>query len=300
MRSRNFPFVSPADVTRLLVVVLGCLVLCRPAHADAFDHYTNPVLEKLVAGKNVKEVKTLTPNDVLDHDRVLPRIPAAFLVVKTNGGRYAKLLVQAAKQKVDADTSVPILLVERFVTYKDGEERTVFASGKGLSLFAGFRLGLDLGQVVPEALGGDLQFVVDGDKVFARPLGKAKLFLVTKHSPDVEPRKAGKFVMGEKFDPKYFNGSFRLHDDGRRSGKVVLKVSPDGSVSGWYYTDKDGSRYEIKGKVGTPQHAIEFTIRFPRTEQTFRGMLFTGNGQAIAGTSKLTDRESGFYAVREE
>jgi hypothetical protein len=287
-------------VARLVVVVLGCLALVAPARADVFDHYTNRVLEKLVEGKNVKEVKQLTPNDIVDHDRVLPRIPAALLVVKTNGGRYAKLLVQAARQKIDEDRSVPILLVERFVTYKDGEERAVFASGKGLSLFAGFRLGLDLGQVVPEALTGDLQFVVDGDKVITRPLGKAKLYLVTRHNPDVVPRKGARFVMGEKFDPKYFNGTFRLHDDGRRSGKLVLEVKADGSVRGWYYSDKDGSKYEVKGRIGTPQHSIEFTVKYPRTEQTFKGMLFTGNGKAIAGTSKLTERESGFYAIREE
>jgi hypothetical protein len=281
-------------------VILLVAVLSGKARADVFDFYTNPVLDKMIEGKNVKEIKQLTPNEIIDHDRVLPGIPSAFLIVRTNGDRFAKLLVQAAKQRVDADKSVPILLIERFITYKDGEEQTRFAEGKNLSLFAGFRLGLDMGQVVPDALGGDLRFVVDGNKVHVEPVGKAKLYLVTKYDPAVVPKKAGKFVMGEKFDPKYFSGTFQLHDDGRRSGKLVLKVDDEGGVTGSYYSDKDGQKYDVQGKIGTPQYAIEFRVKFPRSEQLFKGMLFTGNGKAIAGTSRLAEREAGFYAVRSE
>lgn len=284
---------------RLLIL----LVLAVPSvvRADAFDPYTNPVLTRLIGGKNVQETKRLTPAQIVDSDRVLPRIPSAFLVVRTNGNRLAKLLVQAAKQKVDAERAVPILSIERFVTYKEGEEQTVLASGANQSLYAGFRFSLDLGQVVPEAVGGDLRFVVDGDKVYVEPVGQARLYLVTKHDPAVEPKKAGKFVMGEKFEPRYFTGAFRLHDDGRRSGRLVLKVDDDGrDVTGWYYSDKDGQKYEVRGKVGSPAHAIEFTVKFPRTEQSFRGMLFTGDGKAMAGTSRMIDREAAFYAVREE
>ena len=124
---------------------------------------------------------------------------------------------------------------------------------------------------------------------------------MTKHDPSVEPKKAGKLVVGEKFEAKYFNGSYRLHDDGRRAGKLVLKVGEDGKeITGWYYSAKDGSKYEVKGKVGVPAHSVELTVKFPRTEQVFKGMLFTGDGKAMAGTSRLERRETAFYAVREE
>jgi hypothetical protein len=299
MRRRLIRRRKPGAVLRLVVVVLGLLVLCRPAQADAFDHFTNPALAKLAEGKGVKEVKRLTPSLIIDHDRVLAGIPSAFVVVRTNGGRYAKLLVQAARQRVGAGRSLPILLVKRYVTFKEGTERTRLAEGRDLGLFPGFRLSLDLGQVVPEVLGGDLRFVAAGDKTYAEPVGKARLFLVTK-APDLTPKKGGKFVMGERFEPKYFNGTYRLHDDGRRSGKLTLKVDPGGSVSGHYYSDKDGSKYEVAGKVGTPAHAIEFRIKFPRTEQVFKGMLFTGTGKAMAGTSRLAEREAAWYAVRQE
>jgi hypothetical protein len=284
-----------------LLTALVVALLAGGARADAFDHYTNPVLDKLVEGKNVKEVKRLTAAMIVDNDAVLPRTTSAFLVVRTNGDRYAKLLVQAGKQRVGKDKALPVLIVNRFVTYKEGEEQAVQASGKEMSLYDGFRLSLDLGQVVPAEVGGDLRFVVKDGKTYTEPLGKAKLYVVTKHDPKVVPKKAGKFVMGEKFEAKHFNGTYKLHDDGRRAGKLVLKVGEDSKeVTGWYYSAKDGSKYEVKGKVGVPAHSIELTVKFPRTEQVFKGMLFTGDGKAMAGTSKMVEREAAWYATREE
>ena len=284
------------------VLPLLCLVLsANVARAEPFDLYLNKDLARLVEGKRVKEVQKLTPTMIVEHDRVLAKTSSAFLVVRTNGGRFAKLLVQAAKQKIDADNAAPILSIERYVTYKEGEEQTVLTTGKSQSLYDGFRFSLDLGQVVPAALGGDLKFVVEGDKVYTEPVGKAKLYVVTKHDPEVEPKKLDKFVMGEKFEARYFTGTFRMHDDGRRAGRLVLKVDEDGkSVSGAYYSDKDGQKYEVTGKIGSPVHAVEFVVRYPRTEQAFKGMLFTGTGKAIAGTSRMADRDAAFYATREE
>lgn len=285
---------------RYTLAPLAVLLLTAVARADAFDHYVNPVLAKAVEVETTREVKELTTGDLVENDRVLAGIPSTFLIVKTNEGRYAKLLVQPAKQKVSDEKSIPMLLIDRYVTYREGEERTVLASGKNVALFPGFRLSLDLGQVVPEELGGDLRFVVEGDKVATRPVGKAKLYLVTKALPGVESKKLEKLVVGEKFEPRYFNGTFQLYDDGRRSGTLTLKVEDDGSVGGAYYSDKDGSKYDVRGKIGTPRHSIQFTVKFPRSEQSFQGWLFTGDGKALAGSSRLAEHEAGFYAVRVE
>jgi hypothetical protein len=277
------------------------LLLAATAHGDVFDHYVNPTLAKLAGSKDAAEVKRLTSAMVLAHDRVLPGTPSAFLIVRTNGDRYAKLLLQTGRQRLPGGKTVPILSIEQFVTYKEGEERAVVASGKNQSLYDGFRFSLDLGQVVPEAVGGDVRFVVEGDKAYAEPVGKAKLYLVTRHDPALEPKTPGKLVMGRKFEARYFAGTFRLHDDGRRSGKLILSVDDDKRVTGSYYSDKDGAKYEVNGKIAlAPPHAIEFTIKFPRVEQTFKGMLFTGDGKAMAGTSRLAEREAAFYATREE
>ena len=126
------------------------------------------------------------------------------------------------------------------------------------------------------------------------------MYLLTKGLPEAAPKKKAKFVIGETFEPKYFNGKFKLYDDGRRSGTLVLQVAKDGEVAGSYYSDKDGQKYEVTGKVAQTKNAIRFTIKYPRTEQQFQGWMFTGDGLKITGSSKLQDREAGFYATRVE
>jgi hypothetical protein len=283
--------------------LLALLAAPAAARADNFDHYTNDILA-LVPKKAdaVQSVKELDAGLITDHAGVLKDSTAAFVVVKTNEGRYAKLLVQLARQKVPGGKkTVPILLIERFVTYREGEERTVVAQGQGVRLFADFQFNLDLGQVVPAAVGGDLHCAaVDGDKVVLRPVGKAELYLVTKSFPEAAPKKADKLVVGAAFEPRYFNGKYQLYDDGRRSGVLVLSVKDDKEVTGWYYSDKDGKKYEVDGKVGEPRHSLTFKITFPQTVQFFHGYLFTGDGRAITGSSRLQDRDTGFYALRLE
>ncbi len=284
-----------------VATTLACLLAAPPAaRADAFDQYTNLILAKLPGSKYAEPVKQLTPEMLVQHSRALPGVTSAFLVVRTNEGRLAKALVRPAAHKVPDGTPLPILFIERFVTYREGEERTIQAAGQDVRLFGGFRFSFDIGQVVPDKLGGDVRYVVEGDKSWLEPIGKAELFLVTAHTPDASPKKGAKLIVGEKFDPAYFNGTYKLYDDGRRSGTLHLKVQENGEVDGAYYSDKDGQKYEVTGKIGNPKHLIEFTITFPRTAQFFRGMLFTGNARAIAGMSRLQERETAFYAVRTE
>lgn len=89
-----------------------------------------------------------------------------------------------------------------------------------------------------------------------------------------------------------------MYDDGRRSGSLKLEVAENGEISGAYYSDKDGQKYVVRGRIGAPNYVVHFTVQFPRTEQDFTGFLFTGDGSAMAGSSKMLDREAGFYAVR--
>jgi hypothetical protein len=280
--------------------VLLTLFAAPLLRADAFDSYTNPILAKVPMAKGVRKLTQAPPALLAEHAGVLPGTTAAFLVVQTNEDRWAKLLVQPARQKLPGGGSVPILLIERFVTYKEGEERTIQAQGHGVRLFAGFQFNLDLGQVVPDKVGGDLRLVAAADQVYVEPVGKAKLYLVTKQLPEAAPKKAEKLVIGATFEPRYFNGKYKLYDDGRRSGTLLLKVDAKGLVSGYYYSGKDGRKYEVEGKVGTPTHSIRFRITYPRSIQDFHGWLFTGDGRALTGTSVLQGRETGFYALREE
>jgi hypothetical protein len=285
---------------RSLAVVILVAAAAPADAADAFDLYTNPILAKVPKADGALAVKEVTREQIIDNDRTLPGLAGTFLVVRTNDNRWSKLLVQFALHKAGDGKTLPMVSVERFVTFKEGQDRAVQAASQNVNLYPGFRLNLDLGQVVPEELGGDLRFVVDKDKKYLEALGKTKVYLVTKPLPEAAPRKGEKVVVGEKFDPKYFNGTYQLHDDGRRSGKLTLKVNDEGAVTGSYVSDKDGSEYEVRGRVGAPRHAVEFTVQFPRAEQTFTGWLFTGDARAITGSSRLGDREAGFYAVRVE
>jgi hypothetical protein len=108
-------------------------------------------------------------------------------------------------------------------------------------------------------------------------------------------------VIGATFEPHYFIGKYKLFDDGRRSGQLVIsEVNASGEVVGTFYSDRDGAKYDVVGKIGAQRHAITFTVKFPQIEQSFNGFLFTGNGKAICGTTKLQEREAGFYAERVE
>src|SRR5262249_25395517 len=157
--------------------------------------------------------------------------------------RYCKLLVTAARQRIGMNEQVPMLLVDKYLTYKEGTDRAVKATGQKVHLYPGSRLHLDLGQVVPEKLGGDL-LVVEGEKdaltIVVKPLGKARIFLLTKPIADLAPKKPAKLVIGEQFEVRYFNGSYKLRDDGRRSGTLTLQVADSGDVTGSFYSDRDG------------------------------------------------------------
>src|SRR4051794_18259613 len=135
-------------MTRLLPLFI-LLALPASTWADAFDNYTNPLLGKMPKAEGVKRVRQLTPVQLTNALGVLPGLDSAFLVVKTNEGRWSKLLVVAGQQRVKGQDALPILLIERFVTFLDGEERAVAAEGKNVRLFADFHFNLDLGQVVP-------------------------------------------------------------------------------------------------------------------------------------------------------
>jgi len=62
---------------------------------------------------------------------------------------------------------IPILLIDRFVTYTEAEEQTVHARGEKIDLFPEFHLDLDLGQIVPPKFGWQALLKLDGDELEA-------------------------------------------------------------------------------------------------------------------------------------
>ncbi len=287
-----------------LLIAAFCLVSLRSSVAgvsqgDVFDRYTNSVLAKVPGAPGVKEVKRLTPELIAEHNQLVPGSEAALVVVKTNNGLNAKLLVQLARQRVGGD-SVPILLVDRFVTYRAGQDRAVGASGQNVHLYGGFLYNLEIGQVVPEKVGGDLRIVIDKEQAALEPVGKARLYLMTQPVVSAVVKKAARPAVGEVFEPHFFNGTYKLFDDGRRTATITLKVNAAGEVSGDYVSEKTGQKHEVLGKIGSAKHQILFTVKFPQSQQTFQGWMFTRDAAAICGVTRLQEHEFGFYALRAE
>jgi hypothetical protein len=274
------------------------LAAVSTARGDVFDRYNNPMLNKVSDADGVQEVKTLSAKQLAEYGR-LTESGGAMLVVKTNGSRNAKLIVQEARQRA-GDKELPLLSIDKFVCFKPDQDQAKQASGQSVQLYGGFHFSLDLGQVVPAEVGGDLKFTAEGDWGRVEPVGKAKIYLITKHLPGTEVKKVAKPAIGEAFDPQFFNGTYQLHDDGRRTAKLTLKVEPDGTVSGEYVSDQTGRSYDVYGKIMNPKHQIQFFVKFPQTEQSFQGYLFTKDGQAICGTCRMQERDFGFYATRAE
>lgn len=291
-------------MTRFGPAALVALTLLGGLRADAFDNYTAPIIAKAPGADGVKEIAELTPDLILANDEVLPNLKGALIIVYTNDARWAKLLVTAAAQKLQAGPGtapeiVPVLRIERYVTFREASERAVRASGQAVSVFPGFQFHLDMGQVIPPKYSGDLSVSEPKPRAISvKPVGKAKMYLLTKPLPEAAAKPDQKLEFGGKFEAKYFNGTFKLFDDGRRAGTLRLKVGGDLDVTGTFVSDLDGREYEVRGSVGKPNHKILFTIQFPQTQQQYEGMMFTGNGKAIAGTSKLLEKEAGFYATR--
>jgi hypothetical protein len=289
------------NLIRASLTVAAAVAACQPCRADAFDRLTNPVLHQAIDSANAQEVKSLTSEMAFQHDRTLPGVVGAVLIVRTNEGRYAKLLVQWARQKLADGKSMPMILIDRYSCYREGEERALNASGQNLSFFPGFRLSLDIGQLVPPELAADLICKQQDNAAVLETLGKAKLFVMRgsplpKAASPNAPQKPG----DGPFDPKFFAGTYKLNDDGRRTGTLELQAKEGGEVTGAYYSDGTGQKYEVTGKIGSLKNAIQFTIRFPRTEQTFHGWLFTGDARGLTGYATMQERETGFYAARVE
>ena len=53
---------------------------------------------------------------------------------------------------------------------------------------------------------------------------------MTKPMPEAAPKKTAKFVIGASFESRYFNGVYKLYDDGRRTATLNLKVDDEGDV----------------------------------------------------------------------
>src|SRR5262245_26142718 len=134
--------------------LLLLFVVAPHSRADVFDRITNTDLANALKGDGVKSVSEI-PSAQLATNQI-PGITGALIIVKTREGRFCKLIVQAGQQKIGQDR-YPMILIDRFATFKEGDERATVAKGGSVQLFSGVQFNAGLGQVVTAAIGGDLE-----------------------------------------------------------------------------------------------------------------------------------------------
>ena len=260
---------------RPILAMLLLLVLAsngKTAWSDDFSRLEGASLFDIPSRAETRTAAALSYRDLEALPPGLSDERAAFVIVKTDQGNLAKVLVTPAFKKLTPAaggvSSVPVLILERFETIDSLDRRSFKARGKGITLFEGFQFDLDSGQVVPDRLGGDIVCRAQGSaEPGLQAVGSCRLYTLEKPLPRNSPV-AGQPSSGRAILVGDFSGRFDLVADGQWSGRLDLAVDADGTVSGSFRSEKNGTAYPVAGKVGdgAPQR-IRFEIRFPRARQ---------------------------------
>jgi len=287
-----------------LLMIANLMALTEGVRADEFSRIAGPFLPELMRRSDVRSRVSLTVGELESLAEVLPRVRSALLVVKTDEGNLAKLLVSPGLRKGQPGAKpsplVPVVILERFETLEATNYWSFKAHGKEIVLFGEFPFDLDSGQVVPEGMGGDIVFTSaggNGPRLVA--LGESRIYTFGR---SVLPSAAapGRPSSGRVVEAGDFTGSYHLIANGQWSGALEIQVKEGGEVTGRFHSDLNGSVYPVSGKIaaGKPQR-VGFTIRFPRAEQVYDGLLWTEGKNVFAGSLTMLERPYSFVAVRD-
>ena len=58
-----------------------------------------------------------------ENDSWLAPAGASFAIVKTRGGRFSKIRLTSGRLKTGTGQAEPMILLEQFLTFKDGEQQ---------------------------------------------------------------------------------------------------------------------------------------------------------------------------------
>lgn len=281
-------------------VFLVFVLVTTPARADDFERLEGEILTNITrAGEPLPQPSIGMP-ELARIPRVLRDTRATLLIVRTDLGNVARVLIDFGLRQPEGAEAVPILILDRFDTFETGASGDRLARGRGLQLFDGFRLDLDTGQVVPEGHGGDLRFEAKAD---GGPLlwfeGDAKAYVLTRSPFATDAATTGPSP-GRAVVPADFRGRYHLAIGGQWSGPLDLEVDDQAQVTGRFRSNETGSSYRVAGQVSrVPPNQIDLVIRFPRSELTLSGWLFADGKAAFAGSASFLERPIGFYALRE-
>lgn len=260
--------------------------------ADAFDRHTSKWLEKSIDKQQPRKSLSLEQAGMLK--TLDAGISSPCIIVKTNDGNLTKALLAWGYRRGKGKKLIPVLLIERYVTYRANRGDTAAASGKDVMLFAGFTFNFDIGQVVPEGQGGDVRFT---DKGTIEPVGKAELFGLNG-SQLPESAKTDEPTAGNRVAPRDYAGTWQVTVDGRWSGEMQLSLEHNGKLRGKYTSTESKSTYDVTGRVAQLRHHAKLSIRLDNATQAIDAFLFTHDKSTMAGFATLAGRKFGFHAKR--
>jgi hypothetical protein len=296
------------SIVRRTVLLAGLavwpMILTEISRGDEFSRLVGPTLFNLTQRADARGQEKLSVRSLEVLPEVLRGERAAFVIVTTDEGNVAKLLLSSGMRKrggADGKPGlVPVMIVDRFETIDAGDRMAFKARGRDLILFEGFQVDLDSGQVVPEGFGGDIRLAGGGaGDPELQALGTSKLYTFQKPLP-VATSVPGKPSSGRAVLPTDFNGRYHLMANGQTSGNLDLSMDPEGMVTGQFRSDRNGAAYPVTGKVAADlPRKIEFTIQFPRSKQDYEGLLWTEEKNVFAGTVQILDHPYSFFAIRE-
>lgn len=286
----------PGSAMRFLSTMPFAILLTVCPHAfaaDVFDRVSLPQIRQAI--QKAEPAAELSQKEAAEIKVLGAGLTSPCIVVKTEAGNLAKALVSWGLRK-GTGKPVPVLMLERYVTYDAQRPGVALASGKGVMLFAGFTFNFDIGQVVPEGQGGDVVFTP------ARSIqasGEARLYRL-ESSALPPPSASPAAEEHEGVLPQDFTGTWKVNADGRWLGTWDLTVDEKGNVSGEYLSDDTQSSYKVIGKVDAIPHRMALVVELVNADQDYEAYLWTTDKSTIAGTTTLADRTFGFYAVREK
>lgn len=260
--------------------------------ADVFDRHISKDLKRALEQPPLKE---LSLNDSAKLKRLAASVSSPCIVVKTDEGNYAKALIGWGLRK-GAEKPIPVLLIERFVTYRGDRSDLTSAVGKDVMLFPGFGFNFDIGQVVPAGQGADIEFTAEQA---VKSVGDA-VMVALNGSLLPPPDKTEKYdpTANEAVTAPDFVGAWRVDVDGRWKGEWDLKVTENGKITGVFVSDELQNRYDITGQLGSSPHNFHVEVFLANAQMQVDGYLWTKDKSQLAGTVTMSNRKFGFHAVR--
>jgi hypothetical protein len=275
------------------LAVFAGQALATSVLADPFDDQTSYWLRKGVA--DLEPSESISMKDGFKLALIGKRVSSPCIVVKTDEDNLAKALVTWGFRKTK-DGRVPVVLIERYTTYRGDRENLTTATGRDVMLFPGLGFNFDIGQVVPAGLGEDILCVEDGT---LKPAQESKLYGLNGPAAP-EPEAEGKYPDPKSHSgvlPTDFAGKWDVNIDGRWMGRWELDVE-DRGIYGKFISEDTKSVYELGGKISAVPHNAKIEIELAAAAQAVDAYLWTSDKSTMAGTVIMVDRKVGFFAVR--